>query len=76
MRLTGGTAVKITNGLGTITNRPGGECTYNWGTTDTNTAGTFDAEAKITWGDGKDERFPGGPTGGNYWTVIITPNIA
>jgi hypothetical protein len=71
-----GKAVKISRGLGTITNRLGGEITYNWGSTDTSTAGTFDAEAEITWGDGKPETFPGGPTGGNYWTVIITGDIA
>lgn len=76
MRATGGTAVKINRASGTITDAAQGEVTYEWGTADTSTAGTFDMECEIAWADSKPETFPGGPSGGNYWEVVITADIA
>lgn len=76
MKQVGGSAVKISRGNGTITNAAAGEVTYAWGTADTDTAGTYNAEVEIAWADGKPETFPGGPSGGNYWEIVITPDIA
>ena len=64
--------VKITRGSATISNPVGGEVTYAWGTADTNTAGEFQAEIEITWGDGKPETFPNN----DYWTISIVDDIA
>lgn len=68
--------VKITRGAADITNASGGEVTYQWGTADTATAGTYSAEVEVIWSDGRSETFPGGPTGGTYWPIVITPDIA
>lgn len=76
MRATQGGTVKVSRGTATITNPSGGEVTYTWGTADTNTAGDFEAEVEITWSDGKPETFPGGPSGGTYWAITITDDIA
>jgi hypothetical protein len=76
MRAANAGAVKVNRGSATITNAAGGEVTYSWGTADTNTAGSFEAEVEITWNDGKPETFPGGPGGGNYWSITITDDIA
>ena len=76
MREAAGTAVVVSRGAGTITNPAQGEVTYQWGTADTSTAGTFHAEVEVAWGDGKPETFPSGPTSGPYWEVIITDDIA
>jgi len=74
MRLVGG-AVKVNRGSATITNAAGGEVTYAWGTADTDTAGDYQAEVEIAWNDGKPETFPGGPSGGSYWDIVITDDI-
>lgn len=72
---TGGT-VRVNRGSAQITNATAGEVTYAWGTTDTNVVGTYDAEMEIIWSDTKPETFPGGPSGGSYWSVIISDDIA
>jgi hypothetical protein len=68
--------VKVNRGVGTITNRAGGEVTYQWATADTDTAGSYFAEVEIPWSDGKAETFPSGPGGGNYWDIVVTDDIA
>lgn len=72
MRAANGGAVKITRGSAAITNAAGGEVTYTWGTADTNTVGTFEAELEILWNDGKAETFPND----SYWDVSIVDDIA
>jgi hypothetical protein len=76
MRAANGGAVKVNRGAATITNAAGGEVTYNWGTADTDTVGSFEAEVEIIWNDGKAETFPGGPAGGSYFQITITDDIA
>lgn len=75
MRGVGG-AVKVNRGSATITNAAGGEITYAWGTADTDTVGAFQAEIEVIWNDGKPETFPGGPSGGSYWDITVTDDIA
>lgn len=69
-------AAVISRGSATITNAATGEVTYQWGTADTANPGNFLSEVEVIWNDGKPETFPGGPTGGNYWDVTITKDIA
>lgn len=71
MRSSGG-AVKISRGTASITNAAGGEVTYTWGTVDTDTAGTYQAEVEIVWNDGKAETFPNS----GYWDITIVDDIA
>lgn len=72
---TGGT-LRVNRGIAQITNATAGEVTYPWGTADTSVVGTFDAEIEVLWNDLKPETFPGGPSGGTYWQVIISDDIA
>lgn len=72
MRADGGGAVKVNRGSMAITTPASGVCTYSWGTADTNTVGTFEAEAEITWSDGKVETFPNS----DYWEVQVVDDIA
>lgn len=72
LRLHGGTAVKISRGACTISDAVNGEVTYTWGTADTNTVGTYDAEVEVVWPGGKAETFPNN----TYWTVNIVDDIA
>lgn len=76
MRVKPGGSVKVNRGSASISNAAGGEVTFPWGTADTDTIGTFESEVEITWNDGKAETFPGGPTAGSYWDVIVTGDIA
>lgn len=76
MRAASGGAVKISRGACTISNAAGGEVTYAWAATDTDTVGEYEAEVEVTWNDGKAETFPGGPTAGSYFDITITDDIA
>jgi hypothetical protein len=76
MRVVNGGTVKISRQTAAITNAAGGEVTYSWGASDTDTIGNYEAEVEIIWNDGKAETFPGGPGGGNYFAVTITDDIA
>ena len=67
-----GTAVKINRGSAAITSAATGEVTYSWGTADTDTAATYQAEIEIVWNDGKAETFPND----SYWEVVVTDDIA
>ncbi len=64
--------IKVNRGSAAITNAVGGEVTYTWGTADTATAGTYDAEVEVIWGDGKAETFPND----SYWSVVVVDDIA
>lgn len=64
--------VKVSRGTASISDAAAGEVTYNWGTADTNTVGTYEAEVEIVWGDGKPETFPNN----GYWEIEIGDDIA
>ena len=66
---------KITRGTANISNPATGEVTYQWGTADTDTAGSYLAEVAIVWNDSKQETYPGGPATGNYWPITITADV-
>jgi hypothetical protein len=72
--------VKVSRGTCSITDAANGEVTYSWGTADTNTVGTYQAEVEVLWNDGKPETFPGGTSGGDdgtaYWEVVVADDIA
>ncbi len=72
MRLGVGGAIKINRGVATITTPATGVVTYAWGASDTDTAGTFQAEIEVLWADGKAETFPND----GYWDVVIADDIA
>ncbi len=73
MTLQGGGPVKVNRGSATIGSpATSGQVTYAWGTADTTSVGTYDAEIEITWSDGKAETFPND----SYWEVEITDDIA
>lgn len=80
MRAVADQSVKISRGSAAISNAAGGEVTYTWGAADTNTAGDFQAEVEIVWGDGKSETFPGGLNGTDdatgYWPIRVKDDIA
>lgn len=67
-----GSPVKINRGSASITDAANGEVTYTWGTADTNTVGTYNAELEVTWNDGKPETFPND----SYWTVEVVDDLA
>lgn len=67
-----GTTVKINKAAGTITDAANGEVTYNWGTADTDTAGSYEAELEVTWSDSTVETFPND----SYWDVEVVDDIA
>ena len=55
----------------TITNAAGGVIRYNWQATDTDTAGTYNAEFEVTYSDLSVETFP---NTGNI-AIVITPEL-
>lgn len=48
-----------------------GECVYEWETDDLGTAGTYNVEAEITWGDGTVTTVPNG----SYVTVRVVDDL-
>ncbi len=71
MRTTGGSVV-ISRGSAAITTAATGVVTYNWGTLNTITAGSHEAEIEIVWANGTHETFPND----SYWDVEIIDDIA
>lgn len=75
MRVAGTSTQQITRSSASITNAAQGEVTYTWGAGQTDTAGTYEADVKIWWNDGKPETFPNskasGDDGTKYWKIII-----
>lgn len=63
-------ASKVSAGACTILDAANGVVSYAWGTTDTNTAGTFTAEFEVTNG-GLTETFPND----SNITVVITAEL-
>ena len=73
MRLLPAGAVKISSGtMTTVGVATKGRQNYAWAASDTDTAGTYEAEIQATYTDGKIQTFP--PVG--YITVEITDDIA
>lgn len=72
MREAGGGPVKINRASAAITSAATGEVTYSWGTTDTDTVASYEAEVEVTWNDTKVETFPND----SYWSIEITDDIA
>lgn len=50
--------IKVSAGAMTIIDAPGGRVEYPWAAGDTDTAGLFDAEVQVTFGDGEVQTFP------------------
>lgn len=74
--LTGATGVKFlcSNGVdaaAVIVSAAGGQVRYDWGTDETEEAGTFNGEFEITWGDGRKQTVPNG----EYIKVIIAADL-
>lgn len=56
-----------------IVDTTGGLVRYDWDTDETDTAGVFNAEFEITWGDGRKQTVPNGQN--DYIKVIITADL-
>lgn len=52
------TTPKVSLQTATVTDATNGEVEYAWGASDTDTEGDYYGEFLVTWGDGKQERFP------------------
>ena len=70
MRPEGGGAVKI-DAAATVVDAPTGAVRYSWDSDDTDTAGKFEAEFEVTFGDGTKETFPNE----EYIPVLIIDDI-
>lgn len=70
MRAAGGTVKIDTDAV--VVNAVSGIVRYDWTATDTDTAGTFQAEFEVTYSDGKIETFPNL----GYIEIVITDDIA
>jgi hypothetical protein len=65
-------SVYISRGSAAITSASTGVVTYNWGTADARTVGSYEAEIEIVWANGTIETFPND----SYWTVSVVDDIA
>ena len=72
MRESGNTGAPLVNGTASI-NAPAtsGIVTYNWGTADLDTVGTYDAEFEITWNPNEIETVPNG----EYLTIEVIDDL-
>lgn len=68
MKMTTGTAV---TGTATIVSAAAGTVQYQWGASDTNLVGEYNAEFEITWPSTKVETVPNS----GYFTVSIVPDL-
>lgn len=57
MRLRGAVELKV-NGAATIANAAAGTVQYDWGALDTDTAGIYEGEWEVTFGDARPMTFP------------------
>lgn len=73
MRNSSDGTVKVNAAAGTfVGTRTSGQVSYAWGTTDTNTVGTYQAKFTVTWSDGTTTSFPTDTsTANNYITVNV-----
>lgn len=71
MRKRGTTTAKVSAASAVIVAAATGEVRYDWGTTDTDTNGTYDAEFEVTLGSGRKITFPND----GYLTVEVTDDI-
>lgn len=72
-RLRPGGAVKVNGGsMGTVGSAVNGRVKYSWTASDTDTAGTYEAEIQITFSNGKIRTIP--PKG--YFIIDVTDDIA
>jgi hypothetical protein len=62
----------INLGSAVIVTAASGAVRYDWGTSDTTTIGTYEAEFKVTWNSGKVSRYPAN----GYLTIQIMDAIA
>ena len=73
MRLEPGGAVKVNGGaMGVVGNAANGRVKYSWSASDTDTAGTYEAEVQVTFSNGAIRTFP--PSG--YVLIQIKDDIA
>lgn len=70
MRLVGAIAYKVSNGAAIVTPATG-EVRYDWGATDTDTPGTYEAEWEVTLADTRTVTFPND----GYLTVEVTEEV-
>ena len=71
MRNTADDTTKISGASVTVLAASKGEVRYSWTTTNTNTAGNFEAEFQVTFSDGGVQTFPND----GYIDVIITEDV-
>lgn len=71
MRLASTGAVKV-NAAATVVTAGSGVVKYTWAGTDTDTAGSYQAEWEVTWPGGKTQTFP---TKG-FDTVVVYEDVA
>ena len=71
MRNTADDTTKISGASVTVLAAAKGEVRYSWTTTNTNTAGNFEAEFQVTFSDGGVQTFPND----GYIDVIITEDV-
>jgi hypothetical protein len=71
MRNTADDTTKISGASVTVLAASKGEVRYPWTTTNTNTAGNFEAEFQVTFSDGGVQTFPND----GYIDVIITEDV-
>ena len=71
MRNTADDTTKISGASVTVLAASKGEVRYSWTTTNTNTAGNFEAEFQVTFSDGGVQTYPND----GYIDVIITEDV-
>ena len=71
MRNTADDTTKISGASVTVLAASKGEVRYSWTTTNTNTAGNFEAEFQVSFSDGGVQTFPND----GYIDVIITEDV-
>ena len=72
MRLSPDGAVKCSRKTAAVEDAAGGSLSYEWEAADTDTAGRYQAEFEVTFGDGSIETFPNF----SYIPVVISDDIA
>tara|TARA_Y100000310_G_scaffold343774_1_gene452954 strand:+ start:604 stop:939 length:336 start_codon:yes stop_codon:yes gene_type:complete len=71
MRLTSDLSAKVSSGSTTLESGTKGHVSYGWSSSDTDTAGIYQAEFQVTFVSGAIETFPND----DYIKVIITDDV-